>query len=388
MRHWPDNFQMVAVDVMTEIESINLLKLLLHEQNLNEKEEIVKLVKTLGFLPLAIAQAGAYIYESKIKVSEYLQLYHEHATELLSNNMVLTEPDIIPVTTTWNISINKLIQDALDNKKPSYAIDILMVCAYLAPEKISRQFLLTWLKDVYPNLDSHELILSNTIGQLWKYSLINANGDGYIGIHRLLQLVLRNHHKRDMSFHNVQYPALNLQWYNKLLQAIHTEFRHNKALENDAQGQYFLPHLQSLVEHDAIMWPNNKRSEIAKLLRVLGVTFYYFGDLKSAKECSQQALQIFENTDKKDYVEIAYTMNNLGYYYDEMGDYKVAKSFLENALKLKQQHPQKDDYVAVTVSSLGLVYKNLGEPRHARGLLESSLEMMKEYQGKDAYMEG
>ena len=50
---------------------------------LNEVNAIKKLTQLLGYLPLSLAQAGAYIQNKAIKVTNYLNLYQQYEQKML-----------------------------------------------------------------------------------------------------------------------------------------------------------------------------------------------------------------------------------------------------------------------------------------------------------------
>jgi hypothetical protein len=62
----------------------------------------------LHYLPLAIAQAGAFILKSR-NLGSYLGLYRENQTRLLSEKAAQSDGDYSwTVYTTWEISFNQL----------------------------------------------------------------------------------------------------------------------------------------------------------------------------------------------------------------------------------------------------------------------------------------
>ncbi len=67
---------------------------------------------------------------------------------------------------TWNISLEAIVRDTKINNEPPIAIELLAVCGYLAPDKISRKLLLTWLQTAYPHLLSPQLTLNKHIALL------------------------------------------------------------------------------------------------------------------------------------------------------------------------------------------------------------------------------
>ena len=201
-RNWPLTFQVLSIDVMSENEAIALIETLIAESRqggINERKEISDLAKTLGYLPLALAQAGAYIKQNNISVSKYLELYRDHEKEMLAEKTFPIGSDMnLAISVTWNITLSKIAKEAKitsTTSKDNISADMLLTaCSYLAPEKISREFLLAWLQEFYPGLEKPELALNKGLSLLWQYSMINYDGEQYINVHRLVQAILRYQH--------------------------------------------------------------------------------------------------------------------------------------------------------------------------------------------------
>ncbi|MDR0296400.1 MAG: LuxR C-terminal-related transcriptional regulator [Rickettsia sp.] len=218
-RHWPTKFSVLPIDIMTEEEAIKTIKTLIQRDIVGEQDTIKELVEVLGYLPLALVQAGAYIKQKHITIPEYLDLYKKYETELLTDNTFLEETNTYnhSVAITWNISLEAIIRDTKINNELPIAIELLTVCVYLAPDKISYKLLLTWLQAAYPHLSSPQLTLNKHIALLWQYSMINYDDNDNIAIHRLVQAVLRNQLRQSLDSKNNICSTLNLRWFESLL---------------------------------------------------------------------------------------------------------------------------------------------------------------------------
>jgi hypothetical protein len=67
---------------MTNQEVDNLLRLTVSFQSGLDEVESEELLEALGYLPLAITQAAAFINENAIMVAEYLEAFHSDDSEL------------------------------------------------------------------------------------------------------------------------------------------------------------------------------------------------------------------------------------------------------------------------------------------------------------------
>ena len=85
-----------------------------------------QLLKHLGNLPLAIEQAGAYIYTSSMHISRYLEIYTKNAKGLLENAPIIWNYRNDTVLSTWEISFA-----AIEKRHPE-AASILLLSGFLA----------------------------------------------------------------------------------------------------------------------------------------------------------------------------------------------------------------------------------------------------------------
>ena len=92
------------------------------------------LAEELGDLPLALEQAAAYMVETGSALADYLELFRTRRSELWSEEK---PPAGYPATvgTTWTMAV-----DRLRTEEPR-AVDLLHLCAFLAPEAIPRRLL-------------------------------------------------------------------------------------------------------------------------------------------------------------------------------------------------------------------------------------------------------
>ncbi|KAL4972034.1 hypothetical protein BDW66DRAFT_12770 [Aspergillus desertorum] len=157
---------------------------LIDKKLLDDTVTCVTLLEQLGFLPLAITQATAFINENSIGLSDYLEvLYQQEAavTELLSKEFGdegRYENAQNPVALTWHISFKQIL--TLDK----IAADYLSLMACINPRDIPQYFL--------PQPESKTAMVE-ALGLLKAYSFITMQqGSGSISMHRLVSLAMRN----------------------------------------------------------------------------------------------------------------------------------------------------------------------------------------------------
>ncbi|ERF72769.1 hypothetical protein EPUS_09197 [Endocarpon pusillum Z07020] len=171
-------------------ESTDFVQKILAGEEYKNEEEIKLLTSTLEHLPLALAQAAAFILENSISVQIYLQRYGDskaNAVDLLgySADVPVADADARnAVTTTWMMSFAQI------RERSPMAADILSLMAFLdrhcVPESLIRR-----QKTPFSDLE-----FEKACGVLKAFSLIderplNIHGEMHraFAIHRMVQLV-------------------------------------------------------------------------------------------------------------------------------------------------------------------------------------------------------
>lgn len=406
-RNWPVKYKTLPVGVMLEHEATTLISTLIERKVKDEEKPLVKdLAGLLGYLPLALAQAAAYIHQNQMPIGDYLKLYKKHEITLLTDNILPEITNTRTVAITWNITLDAMLETANKVSKSPIELELLCICAYLEPNKIPESLLLTWLELAHPTLTSPELELNKHIHPLWQYSLIDKNENGYLSIHRLVQAVVRHQHRHTEE--GLRGAPQSLQWYNTLLEAADRDF--NRALPvlvQEKRQNDLLPHLQSLVKHYALFSTQPKLDKsssqsssqlsaqtsvqslgqtsgrLGDILTDMGTVYYRMSEPKSAQLYYEQALEQYLQHYGKNHPKVAIALRNMGNVYRLQED-KKAKEFLEQALAIQRQHyPENNLEVATTQVSLGNAYGDLGDAKKKKELLERALPIIERQADKD-----
>jgi DNA-binding CsgD family transcriptional regulator/Tfp pilus assembly protein PilF len=384
-QNWPNRFKVLDIQVMTEAESIALIQSLIKRKILEtEKKSVKELVKTLGYLPLALSQAGSYIHQTQITITDYLNLYKVHEQEFLSDNTLPEGTNSLPVAITWNITLKAIVKEAKSLNQPPLEIALLSACAYLAPERIPFNLLLIWLKKAYPHLVSPELVLPKLVSRLWQYSMLHYEENGDITIHRLVQSVVRHHHQR-LKREGIEYPQPTSKWYINLIDATHVEYcLETKSAENAICKTKLLPHLQAIVSNYAL-WANKvPKFSLGNILDDIGSIFYQNNDPKSAKIYHQDALINNKQRYGEKHLMFSKSLINLAIDFGALGDAKQSKTLLEKALKINEKKYGNDHIgIANILAILGLAYADLGNVKSSMKVLEHALKIMEKHYDKN-----
>ena len=165
------------------------VEFLLKRTGKNDSEGAGNLAEKLGYLPLALEHAGAYLAKnSLISFGEYLGKFESENQKLgwLEKGKLVTNYHNDTIRTTWTLALEKL---------PPVAAYLLTLCAYLAPDNIPLRIFrdnAEELPEALATVAVDEITLAESIGLLHEYSLVEISEDNQaIAVHRLLQMVIR-----------------------------------------------------------------------------------------------------------------------------------------------------------------------------------------------------
>ena len=335
------------------------IEFMLKRTSQNDKASAKSLVEETGFLPLALEQAGAYIEETGLSLSDYLIRFKEHRKTALKRGKPADYPDT--VATTWEISFQ-----AIKEKLPASA-DLLKLCAFLAPDDIPKSLFLKGRMDLPKPLalsTADEFAFDEIVAELRRYSLISGTGDKF-SIHQLVQAVTRDRLTEDEQ---KNWSAVSVQLLNSAFQFGQDDM---KSWENCAS---LLPHALAsagFAEELGIL-----SETVAEILNNAGRYQRHLADFDEARKCLERALKIDEKAFGLEHPSVAIYVNNLGGVLQDLGEMEKARSCFERALKIDEkvfgiEHPS----VAIDVNNLGLVLRDLGEMEKARSCFERALKI-------------
>jgi tetratricopeptide (TPR) repeat protein len=285
----------------------------------------------VGGLPLALDQAGAFMEEVRIAPAEYLKLYRAEGKKLRARRGE-GSADHDSVAVTYTLAFEKLGQRAMD---------IVCMCAFLAPDAIPEE-ILTGGKEA-------GLEFQEAVGEAVKFSLIARDPAARtIDIHRLVQEVVKD----GMD------DAARRVWGERVISAVNDAFPVPE-FRNWPQCERLLPHAKvmlALVEEHRI--------ESAAASRLLNKAAYYLDDRAQYEEAEplyQKSLAITEKALGPDHPETAVRLNNLALLYHNQGRYDKAEPLHKRTLSIRERalggdHPD----TAQSLNNLALLYHSQG----------------------------
>jgi transcriptional regulator with XRE-family HTH domain len=171
-----------------------------------------ELVKTLGGLPLALDQAGAYLEETGCGLVGYVERYQQQSHELLARRGAFGADHPHSVTATLRLSYERVRQT------DPVAADVLKVCALLAPDAIPEELLTEGalhLGSLRSPLATNPIQLDQALSALRNLSLVKRYPETQtLSLHRLVQAVLQG----------AMTEAEREQWTRRILEALEARF--------------------------------------------------------------------------------------------------------------------------------------------------------------------
>lgn len=361
-----------------EVENMGLMEgttFLLHRaqrQQAGEEEynEAMSVVIALDGFPLALDQAGAYIEETGCSFSDYLQMYEQYHQALLARRgtQITHYPD--SVATTWSLCFEKLAE-----RNPA-AVELLHLCAFLAPDSIAEQLLLegacAW-PAVLQQTMADRLRFQQAVEDLLRFSLVRRQAQARtLRIHRLVQIVQRDRME----------PEEQRLWAERVVRSVHAIFPRNPR-EDPASWPQCLQYLDqaqtcdTLIRQYRLLLP-----EAAELLTRVGAYLCECALYTLAEALAQQAIQIWEQLVKADHLQGAAPLYVLAEIAHHQGRYAEAESMYQRACSIWEQHlGPADGQLATVFDNLAVLSYQQGKYQQAETFWERALQIWQ--QGPD-----
>ncbi len=334
--------------------------------------------QSLGGLPLALDQAGAYLEETCCTLVGYLQRLHARQLPLLSRRGQECTMYPTPVTATILLALDRVAQ-----RTPA-ALEILRFCAFLAADAIPEELLTEGnMQELGPVL--HAVVrdgfgLDEAFEALNTTSLLTLNTQTrLLTIHRIVQTVIRERLDKESV----------CLWAMRAISAVNRAFPVNCRwrIENWIQGDRLLPHALILLEYAKTYIHQEEPAEKILMTDLLFKTAcYYFvrGDAFQAEPLLQQCLHERSQILGPEHLAIAEVLINLGDLTREQGRLTEAEAHLRRALSISEQHlgPLHLDLFRILIS-LSQNAQNRGLSQEAENFAVRALTICEQVQGPE-----
>ena len=233
--------------------------------------ELLELVKMLDYLPLAIAQAAAFISMRKprMTIARYSAFLRENEDILLEDMGDLRRDPDMPnsVIKTWHISFNQIKKDHPQSAELFSLMSVL-----------DRQ----GLPDYLFSKGEMDLDFEKNVARLIEFSLLNQSIDGHtFGMHRLVQIAM----KCWLDLHNE-----TQKWKERALDLLHRSYSFCHGPEDWKRCEILMPHAESVLGYE---YDQSSQCLLQADVNYNVASYYYdAGNYSLARERFQQTLDV------------------------------------------------------------------------------------------------
>ena len=396
-------------------------KLLSHNETITHVSTSICLAaetlsESLGGLPLALDQAGAYIEETGCTLSQYKDRYSTQQALLLNRRGSMGGDHPHSVNTTLSLCLEKV------EHVNAAAADFLRMCAFLAggdtlPEEIIT-LSATELDPLLRPLVTDLIALDEAIALLRTYSLLHRHAEEKtLSIHRLVQVILKEkmdeaaqHQwaRRTVRVVNGAFPdfkeqkeCIVLSRYQRFLPQVYvcialieqwniTEQAARRLMSQ--AGIYFREHAQyasaeiflEKAKALSIVAVGEMHPDVAAHLHDLGELYEYQGKYLKAEQIYRQALAIYERVYGPQHLDIARLLVSLATIYKRTERYEQAELLYQRALAMYEQDPKtKLTDIAISLNDLALLYVKQEKYVQAEPLYQRALSIHEQTVGDE-----
>ncbi|CAN9307714.1 unnamed protein product [Alternaria alternata] len=361
----------------------------------HDAAESERLLALLDGLPLAIAQAGAYLQESGVGLATYLRFYEQQWSELIASDHLADAPlQDYPersVWTTWAISYQAI------RERHEHTANLLLLWSFLdnkdlwhglfATACVASPVALRMLSGWIGNVASSEIKFSGAMQLLCNYSLAEqVQETGNYATHPVVHQWA--HHSQGKRFatelsrlavvavgHVV--PGSSTRDYAALQRRL---LLHAQACSSQVVKRKTVWYRGAAVGSNEDINEDQKRETVLDAVHMLGVLYANQGRLDEAEQMYERALRGYEEALGVGHSSTLDTVNNLGLLYADQGRLGEAEQMYGRALRgyeaLGLDHESLDVF-----NNLGILYKNQGRLGEAEQMYERALRGFEEALG-------
>jgi tetratricopeptide (TPR) repeat protein len=292
-----------------------------------QDDDACTLVRELDGLPLALATAGAYLYQVSTSFADYLGLYKASWLRLQQKTPELLSYEDRALYSTWNISLEHVKQQSM------LAFKLLQMWAYFDNQDVWFELLRECRQDRpewFSQLMEDQLSFDEAVRVLCEHALVEAN------------VTLRDERVESLGYgmhscvHSWTKHVVNEKWDSNMARlALSCVGLH---VPDNSRPQYWVVE-QRLVGHanrcqEYLRRGLAEQDDIVMLRAIhgLGDLFVDQGKLDEAEEMYRRALAGKEKALGTDHTSTLSTVNNLGLLYADQGKLNEAEEMYRRAL--------------------------------------------------------
>ncbi|WP_242909659.1 FxSxx-COOH system tetratricopeptide repeat protein [Actinomadura terrae] len=358
---------LIELDVLSDSEALELLRGVLTAGRPTSGaggglsaglEGGAELCAELGWLPLAVKQAGAFIRQAHLTPASYLELLRANPMAMFDRAARGSDAERT-IARIWRITLDTLAESI------PLAGALLRVMAWWAPDAIPRTLLASITNQVGPFADPVGLVTA--LGDLAAYNMITL-GPETISVHRLVQAVARTPDPRDPHRQPTDIDTARHHATSLLKKAAPADF-------DDPVGwptwRILLPHIDAMAEHTD---PATDTTTTSHLLDGAASFLREQGAIARAITYYQRALAIDQRLHGPHHHNTLISRHNLASAYESVGDLGRAIPLYQETLAdmervLGGDHPG----TLTTRNNLAGAYESVGDLGRAIPLYQETL---------------
>ena len=400
LKNWSASIPSLPVELLSPEASVDFLLTRTQTGRRTQADDLGQasdLALELGFLALALEQAGAYIVTLTLSLGQYRERWQRQRESVLAwyDSEQMDYPRSVAIT--WQTSFDQL---------GASARRLLQRLAWLAPEPIPE-----WLLDVpVPGADATGVDHPIALAELNSFSLVTRSHSADapdFRVHRLVQEVTRRDLLHEDSAHSVLVEALN--WVNDAFVGDPSDVRkwqildslapHARAVATYAdQAGIVVPTARLLTEVGRLLSEKALYAEAEPLIRrALAINEAHFGAedpmvaisidhlawlLKTtnrqteASRLMRRALAIDKAIFGVDHPKVAMRLTNLALLLKDTGRLARAETLMRRARAIDEASlPANDPQVATDLNTLALLLKDTDCPEEAEKRMYRALQI-------------
>ncbi|MEV4800418.1 tetratricopeptide repeat protein, partial [Nonomuraea sp. NPDC049421] len=348
---WPATCS-IALNVLDASSSEHLIAKVSGYEEPEHYADVAAIAAELGYLPLALEQAAAYIFQSRKSPGRYLELLRRHPARMYAKSAAggTAEQTMARLWDTHLEAIHK--RDIAEGLQAEH---LLRVLSCYAPDNVPRSLLLGDTDD--PNLDDALELLAS-------YSMITRAGEDEqetVSMHRLFQSVIYN----GLDYHDSRTHAARESALTRLDQAMPDNPDTN--MSGWPLWRDLLPHVDAIKRRYR---EGTEPLELAVILNHAAVFAFAQGQHRRAQDLFSRALIITEATFGSDDPVVAVGLGNLASTFSALGRPGEAVRLEERALAIAEAALCPDHLdIAIRLGNLASIFSALGRPGEAVPLL-------------------
>ncbi|KAH3913970.1 hypothetical protein HBH56_096710 [Parastagonospora nodorum] len=355
----------------------------------HDTAESERLLALLDGLPLAIAQAGAYLQESGVGPATYLRFYEQQWSELMELDQLVDAPlQDYPdrsVWTTWAISYQAIRQkhevtanllllwSFLDNKDLWYGL-FAMGCMQ---SPVAARMLSRYIGEI----SSSEITFSRAMQLLRNYSLVEEVAEtGSYTTHPVVHQWAYHSQGRCFATELSRLAVVAIGW----------AVPKSSTRDYTTLQRRLLPHAQACsrqISREEPAWScgdyggsngaaddKEEQETVLNAVHLLGLLYADQGKLGEAEQTYEQALRGKEEAFGPTDTLTLQTIENLGILYADQGKLGEAEQMFERALRgIEERLGPTHTSTLHAVNNLGILYKNQGKLGEAEQMYDRAL---------------